>query len=155
MNCEDLKLPALLATACKAGGIEAVKRLSEGFGGKLMYIPPREACPDNHLLVQVGGRAVADALCNVYGGTPVEFPRGEAVLNLYLAAAMIEEGLSNNQIAARLSITWRHARRLRKRLKGKDPVARALASTKVPFKKVGQQIDLEEWLQVGAKKAKR
>lgn len=155
MNVADLRLPKLLALACKVGGMDVVQKLSDAFGGKLMYIPPVDACPDTHVLVQVAGRAVADALCKVYGATPVEFPRGDRVLQLYIAAQMFEDGASNNQVAVALGTSWRQARRLRQRLRGRDKVVAALAEITVRRKKVSEQIDLEEWLQAGSEKSKR
>lgn len=155
MNIADLGLPKLLAVACKAGGFDAVQRLAEALGGKLVYIPSLKACTDNHILVQAGGRAAADALCAAYGPSNVEFPRATKTLKLYLAAALFAEGKSNNQVADTLGCSWREARRLKKRLRGKDPVARALAQVTNPPKKEELQLDLEDYLRSTAKKSKR
>lgn len=152
MNVADLKLPRLMAVVCKAGGMEAVEKLADAFGGKLVYIPTRDGCPDNHLLVLAAGRAVADALCSAYGGNMLEFPRGNDTLRLYLVAGMLAEDkhTSLNQIAAALGISWRQARRLRKQVGGRTKLAKALAEIVAPRRKVGRQFDLEDWLQAGA-----
>lgn len=152
MNVTDLKLPRLMAVVCKAGGMDAVEKLADAFGGKLVYIPNRDGCPDNHLLVQAAGRAVADALCSAYGGNTLEFPRGNDTLRLYLVAGMLaeDENTSNNQIADAVGCTWRQARRLRKKVRGRTKLAQALAEIVAPRRKVGRQLDLVELLQADA-----
>lgn len=155
MTAADLKLPRLMAVAFKVGGIGAVQKLSDVFGGKLAHIPLKENCSDRHILVQTAGRAVANALCDAYGGGSVEFPRAQKVLRLYLAAGLVENGASNNAIVDALDVSWREARRLRKRLKGRDALARALAELRPPSTKESRQTDLEHWLKTAPSPAKR
>jgi hypothetical protein len=145
MNVADLKLPQLMAVACEAGGMDAVARLAQAFGGQRIYIP-KETCPPNHPLVVVAGQDVADGLVEGFGGGLVEFPRGGVTLRLYLAAGLFAAGKSDNQVADALDITYRAARRLKKRLKGRGALARALAELVPQNRKASAQIDLEDWL---------
>lgn len=151
MNVTNLHLPHLLEVARRAGGMAAVKKLTDAFGGRMMYVPRRENCPDNHVLVQALGRDVADALCDAVGGLRyIEIPKGSAMIPLLVVAGMLAENprTTANQIAAALDITYRHARRLRKQLKARRGLMATLADAATAARKNSPQIDLEEWLKV-------
>jgi hypothetical protein len=108
-------LPEMLRIACKVGGMDAVLALSEAFGGRQMKIP-KPRCGDDHPLVQVAGRAVADAICNEWPGHQLEVPRGGAALRVWLAATLLAEGATLNQLVGELRISHRWARKLKRQV---------------------------------------
>ena len=89
-------------------GIQAALSLAQKYGGQRIYIPA--APPDDHELVRLLGRAAADTLADYYGPGSLDMPRGPKAGNGSLAAEsqrLTAEGLSANQIAARLHLTRR------------------------------------------------
>jgi hypothetical protein len=134
-------LPELLRVACEAGGMEAVQALSEAFGGKQIYIPTRN-CGDDHPLVQVAGRAVANAICDRWNTQNVEFPFGRGAVRTWLAASLVAEGASLNTMAGKLRISFREARRLKKRIERGGTLAHMAPGQK----RDGRQIDIEDYL---------
>lgn len=133
-------LPKLLRVACKVGGMEAVQALSEVFGGKQIKIPKR--CGDDHPLVQAGGRAVADAICAAFAPDQVEFPRGGKTLRMWIAATMLDEGATMNELVAALRISHREARRLKKKIEKGGGTITAPAPKSRP--RDPRQMDIED-----------
>jgi hypothetical protein len=137
-------LPELLRVACEAGGMEAVQALSDAFGGKQMTLPRR--CGDDHPLVQVAGREVADAICVRFGGSgQIEFPRGVKALRMWLAAdALINQGATLNRLVSLLHVSHREARRLKKKI-AQGGAAVTDASSPRARKRDPRQIDIEDF----------
>lgn len=104
-------LPEMLRVACRVGGMEAVRALSEAFGGRQIKIPKR--CGDDHPLVKAGGRAVADALCAQWGGEQLDFPRGGAALRMWVGATLLSEGKTLNDLVTELRISHRWAKKIK------------------------------------------
>ena len=101
-------LPPILAEIARFAGIQAALSLARTYGGQRIYIPA--APPDDHELVRLLGRTAADNLANYYGPGSLDMPRGPAAQNGSLAVEsqrLTVEGLSANQIAARLHLTRR------------------------------------------------
>ena len=104
-------LPGVLAEIAEVAGRNVALEIALAHGGKDdFYIPhPDRLAPDHPLVVLVGGEA-ARTIARRCGGGSVYIPRARRALVLYLA----EQGCSTGEIAARLGLARRTARRYRR-----------------------------------------
>ena len=131
-------LPRILRRAHEIGGIDAVVKLSRALGGRYVAIPLNPVGA-NHPL-SIAGEKVAQMLVEEFGGAHVEIPKGGAHLRVLIAAQVIERKGSNNDIAQEAGVTWRHAKKLRRIVRGG---AKMPARTGRPVRRDPAQIDLE------------
>lgn len=146
MKRRSPSLPHILYAAAEAGGPEAVLKLAKAIGGRRFYIPSQPP-PRNHPLVLAAGQKVADAVVKVAGGRLVDFPKGAHAVHTMMAAKIIADGGTNEDIRAATGITYRTAARLRAQLKQGLDWGR-LKGLKVERSGRGdpRQIDIDEWL---------
>ena len=113
-------LPKLLRMIADEAGMEAAVRAAQALGGKRIYISC-DPKPGDPLVLTIGLEA-ARAVGDVAGGDAIEFPRGAANLRYLMAAQLVEDKASANQMAVALKSTYRWARELRKRIMDGRPV---------------------------------
>jgi hypothetical protein len=127
----------------RVGGIEAVVKMAQVFGGKNVYFP--KTASDGHPLVVAMGRTAAEAVMKVFGGHSYDVPQG---ISPRIAAAVdvLQKKGTLNQAATAAGMTRRSMSRVRAKLeKGEAP---SWLPAKKPFVKRAddRQIDMDEIL---------
>ena len=106
-------LPGALAEIAEAAGREAALEIALAHGGEdAFHIPrPERLARDRaHPLIALVGRTAALAIARRCGGGPVYIPRARLALVAHLA----QQGLTTAEIAGRLGLSRRTARRYRR-----------------------------------------
>lgn len=95
-----------------------IQRLSETMGGQSVRIPKAvQYLTDDHPLVAAVGRMDAEDIVGLCGGESIYIPSGGYKTRLPdQIKTLCAQGLTENQIAARLRITDRQVRRYKKRM---------------------------------------
>lgn len=92
-------------------GDAVMVQLRRKLGGREMKIPhARHGLHDDHPLVRAVGHDDAERMCEIFGGERVYFPKLNVRDDAYMKA--LKEGLTTGEIAKRLGVSDRHARRV-------------------------------------------
>lgn len=145
-NANAKTLPLILRRAHAVGGMAAVLALSQGVGGKRVFVPKRPV-GKNHPLA-VAGEKVAAMLVEEFGGTWTEFPKGRAYIRFMIASEVIARKGSNNEIAVAADVTRERAKQLRRLIK-RNPKGYTAAGR--PRLKDDRQVDIEDFLRRAGK----
>lgn len=116
---DAIKVPAHVRPYVDALGLQLAARFLMEFGGSVGYLSvnPRQDAEIARFL----GRDMTIALARSVGEGPVAFPTARP----FLAKVLRDNGLNNQQIARRLSVTYRTVRSW---LNGDDPNQMSLFS---------------------------
>ena len=102
-------LPGILAEIEEIAGRDAAIALALALGGESLYVPrPNNVCP-GHRLVDAVGVAAARAIAAHHQGETIDVPLARRALARHLA----ETGARPSEIARRLGISIKTARRYR------------------------------------------
>ena len=110
MTNRSAPLPADLAAIAEAAGREAALEIALRYGGNPLRIPHPAHIGSGHPLAELVGLDAARAIAARCGGGTVEIPLARREVVAHLA----RKGLSTPEIAARLNISRRTARRYRR-----------------------------------------
>lgn len=126
MSDEPFALPGALGEIAELVGLEAALAVAEAKGGMRAYISRRPK-PDNWLTKAVGQEVadrIAEHFSNGRSGIEIEFPVGpvgsfvrERQLRAERMQALVDEGLSSDQIAHAVGITRRNVNRFKEKLR--------------------------------------
>lgn len=101
-------LPEVLATLHDVVPLDAVRKISDHFGGTRLYIPktPTEACE----LAQAIGLDAAQAICRIYGGESIEVPKSDVLRRAIRNRELVRQhrdGKSARDLARQYDLTKR------------------------------------------------
>ncbi len=100
-------LPAGLREIADHAGREAALAVAATYGGRDWRVPARQDSPAARALAEAVGPSAAAALVTALGGHVLDIPLARRAVTRWLAG----QGLGSRQIAARLRISERTARR--------------------------------------------
>ena len=104
-------LPGVLAEIAEVAGRAAALQIALAHGGEdAFHIPRPEHLGPDHPLTSLVGAEAARVIARRCGGGPVYIPRASRALAPWLAG----QGLTTAEIAARLGLSRRTARRYRR-----------------------------------------
>lgn len=117
-------LPESLSMVVKAIGFSATLSLVHFYAGTRIYVPRQDNLGDEHPLVNLLGRPLAEKLANAIGGEYLEVPMARAFREEERKKIIIERmvaGESRARIAQSLGVSVRWVQAVMDRARGKTP----------------------------------
>lgn len=132
-------LSDILRIVYSKGGAECLIKLTRAIGGRRIRVSRNFG--DDHPIVQLCGREVAEAIAARHYSDWLDFPTGKKVVNLLIAEAMFAKRASISDVAVALGLHYTTAQRMRRFLKN-----HGIPQLDVKPQRDTRQIDLEELL---------